>query len=85
MKRKVVCFGLDDTLFYEIDFAKSAFAEISRFLEANHGIPKQDAFIVMFDAFKAKEDAIDAIFLKYCFSIMKMQGRKSLAHLSPFK
>ena len=83
MKRKIVCFGLDDTLFYEIDFAKSAFAEISRFLEANYGIPKQDAFKVMFDAFKAKEDVIDAIFLKYCLPLAKEELQNIYNHHKP--
>ena len=83
IKRKVVCFGLDDTLYYEIDFAKSAFAEISRFLEANYDIVKQDAFMVMFDAFKAKEDAIDAVLSRYSLPLAKEKLQNIYIHHKP--
>lgn len=83
MKRKVVCFGLDDTLYYEIDYSKSAFAEISRFLESRYGIPKQDAFSVMFNTFKAKEDAIDAVLSKYGLSHATEELQKIYNHHKP--
>lgn len=37
-RRKVFVFDLDDTLYKEVDYLKSAFREISLFIEANYGM-----------------------------------------------
>lgn len=39
-RRKVFVFDLDDTLYKEVDFLKSAFREIATFLETNYGLSK---------------------------------------------
>ena len=37
-RRKVFVFDLDDTLYKEVDYLKSAFREIASFLEFNYGL-----------------------------------------------
>lgn len=59
---KVVCFDLDDTLYKEIDFLKSAFREITEYalsISANLNMSADDLYEGMLDAYFSKKDAFD--------------------------
>lgn len=56
MKTKYIIFDLDDTLLYEIDYLKSAYQEISKFLDGNnHDV----LFHTMFEKYKNKENVFE--------------------------
>lgn len=71
MRQKVVCFGLDDTLYYKIDYVKSAFSEITRYVESKFGFHKQEVFEILFEAFKRGDNAFDTLSSNYNISISK--------------
>lgn len=59
---KVVCFDLDDTLYKEIDFLKSAFREIAEYalsISANLNMSADDLYEGMLDAYFSQKDAFD--------------------------
>ena len=65
---KVVCFDLDDTLYKEIDYLKSAYREIATYAAqkcSNRNIPVQalteDAYKVMFDAYQNGNNAFETL------------------------
>ncbi len=58
----LVVFDLDDTLYKEIDFVKSAYKEISRIIELQTGTNIYDE---LFFLFKKKADVFDFILKKY--------------------
>ena len=55
MRSKVIVFDLDDTLYYEIDYLKSAFKEISEMFCYNHS--SSDIYEKMLDIYSNKGDA----------------------------
>ncbi len=55
MPNKVIVFDLDDTLYYEIDYLKSAFKEISEMFCYNHS--SSDIYEKMLDIYSNKGDA----------------------------
>ncbi|MCH4155591.1 MAG: HAD family hydrolase [Muribaculaceae bacterium] len=59
--KSVVVFDLDDTLYHEVDFVRSAFTHIDRLLVADYAIPFGTAFSVMAGAFAAGKNAFDAL------------------------
>ena len=59
---KVVCFDLDDTLYKEIDFLKSAFKEIVEYTlkrSGSHDLVAADLYEGMLAAYFSKKDAFD--------------------------
>ncbi len=59
---KVVCFDLDDTLYKEIDFLKSAFKEIVEYgisRSGRHDLSSADLYEGMLGAYFSKKDAFD--------------------------
>lgn len=59
---KVICFDLDDTLYKEIDFLKSAFKEIMEYalrISANINMSADDLYEGMIEAYFSKKDAFD--------------------------
>lgn len=59
---KVVCFDLDDTLYKEVDFLRSAFREIAEYalsISANLNMSADDLYEGMLDAYFSKKDAFD--------------------------
>lgn len=59
---KVVCFDLDDTLYKEIDFLKSAFKEIVEYgisHSGRHDLGAADLYEGMLGAYFSKKDAFD--------------------------
>ncbi len=69
MKKKyntVIVFDLDDTLFKEIDFVKSAYFEIARILEIQIG---KNIYKELFNLFKNKQPVFDIIKEKYNFNV----------------
>ena len=59
---KVVCFDLDDTLYKEIDFLKSAFKEIVEYAirrSCRHDLGAADLYEGMLGAYFSKKDAFD--------------------------
>lgn len=59
---KVICFDLDDTLYKEIDFLKSAFKEIVEYgisRSGRHDLSSADLYEGMLGAYFSKEDAFD--------------------------
>lgn len=58
-KRKVVVFDLDDTLYKEVDYLKSAYREIATFLETNYGL--SDVYDRLLEYWQNGVNAFDAI------------------------
>lgn len=58
-KRKVVVFDLDDTLYKEVDYLKSAYREISSYLETHYGL--SDVYVRLFHYWKNGVNAFDTI------------------------
>ena len=58
----VIVFDLDDTIFKEIDFVKSAYTEISRIVELQIGVNIYDE---LFNLFLEKKPVFDIILTKY--------------------
>lgn len=48
---KIVVFDLDDTLYKEVDFLKSAYMEISNRLISHYDLP-EDLYNIMMDLYK---------------------------------
>lgn len=62
---KVVIFDLDDTLYYEIDFLKSAYIEIALKISLEKNIDKQVIYDSMLLMFKRKENVFNGVIEKY--------------------
>lgn len=69
-KRSFFVFDLDDTLFQEIDFLKSAYAHISRKLAADIGA---DIYEEMWSKYKNKENVFQWIIDRYHHSIPQIK------------
>ena len=55
MRSKVIVFDLDDTLYYQIDYLKSAFKEISE--KFSYRLSSSEIYETMFDLYNKKGDA----------------------------
>ena len=55
MRSKVIVFDLDDTLYYEIDYLKSAFKEISE--KFSYRLSSSEIYETMFDLYNKNGDA----------------------------
>lgn len=62
---KVVVFDLDDTLYYEVDFLKSAYLEIALKISLEKNIDKQIIYASMLLMFKKKENVFNGVIEKY--------------------
>ena len=58
---KVICFDLDDTLYKEIDYLKSAYREISAIAVGNNQIKAESAYEVMLKAYLAGGNAFNQL------------------------
>lgn len=66
-KRKVIVFDLDDTLYHEIDYLKSAYLEVALYLEENYNI--SDAYEFMFSKYNEKKNVFEETNSKYGLNI----------------
>ena len=81
--QQVICFDLDDTLYNELDFLRSAYAEIARNLEpeqSNHLYSK------IFSLYRQGENTFDYLIGNYRISKEELlaQYRNHMPLLSPF-
>ncbi len=60
----VVAFDLDDTLYKEVEFVKSGYAAIAKWL-SQFGIDSEESYTVMWQSFCRKENPMDAIIQRY--------------------
>ena len=58
----LIAFDLDDTLYKEIDFVRSAFYYISRYLNSKYPVEQKYAYNVLYSAFENKENPFDKLF-----------------------
>ena len=65
IENKVVVFDLDDTLYKEIDFLKSAFHDISEIIATNIGINKDTVYNDLMKFYGNKENAFECVIKKY--------------------
>ena len=64
---KVIAFDLDDTLYKEIDFLRSAYREISSYLSCKFGI--EDTFDLMMQFYYNGKNVFDEIKTRYCLTV----------------
>lgn len=70
MCKKIVCFDLDDTLYKEIDYVKSAFRFISHRLNgATRNVFRDDVYDTLWSTFLQKGDAFDEVIRRYGLQI----------------
>lgn len=65
MYKPVICFDLDDTLYKEQDFLKSAFQEIAVYVESCINVPYENIYNVLISAFQNNKNAFDALNEQY--------------------
>lgn len=79
----VWCFDLDDTLYNELDYLKSAYAEIARILEPESYL---SLYARMFSMYRKRENVFD--FLTETYTIAKedllSKYREHVPHIAPF-
>lgn len=63
--KRVVVFDLDDTLYKEIDFLKSAFKEIAKVISINNGHDVEDIFSDMMRYYEEKLNSFELVLKKY--------------------
>ncbi|WP_157805311.1 HAD family hydrolase [Confluentibacter citreus] len=79
MKRDIVLvFDLDDTLYKEIDFLKSAFNDIARFLSSINNKPSEIILSEMIHYYESGLNVFDSILEKYTISHV---SAKDLIHM----
>jgi putative hydrolase of the HAD superfamily len=69
---KYVIFDLDDTLYKEIDFLKSAFNEIAIQISAEVSVAPSAIFAAMLSIYEAKKNVFEEIINKYSSSYNKL-------------
>lgn len=67
-KRKVVVFDLDDTLYKEIDFLKSAYRHIAS-LVSNAQVSKEEVYQLMWETYQQKGNAFEAAVKTFGFHL----------------
>ena len=65
IENKVVVFDLDDTLYKEIDFLKSAFHDISEIIATNIGINKDTVYNDLMKFYDNNENAFECVIKKF--------------------
>ena len=65
IENRIVVFDLDDTLFKEIDFLKSAFHDISEIITKNNGISQDIVYNDLMKFYGNKENALECVIKKY--------------------
>lgn len=63
MKRKIVVFDLDDTLYKEIDFLISAYAEIASWIKQEY--KTVEVYSYMLESYKSKKDAFSCLIKEF--------------------
>ena len=71
-KHKVVVFDLDDTLYKEIDFLKSAYRHIASLVSNDHA-PKDEVYQLMLQTYYAGGNAFEAAVTKYGFQLFSVE------------
>ena len=66
---KVIAFDLDDTLYKEVDFLRSAYREISTYLSYNFGI--EDTFDLMIQFYDNGKNVFEEIKNRYCLTVSR--------------
>jgi putative hydrolase of the HAD superfamily len=79
----VWCFDLDDTLYNELDYLKSAYAEISRVVEPTSPL---NLYARMISMYRNKEDVFDYLTQNYTITKEELlsEYRNHLPHIAPF-
>lgn len=80
----VIVFDLDDTLYNELDYLKSAYIEISKELEPNHW---EQLFTQLFSLYRNKQDVFEFICSTYALDKEKLikRYRNHKPNIEPFK
>lgn len=71
-KHKVVVFDLDDTLYKEIDFLKSAYHHIAS-LVSNANAPEDEIYQLMLDTYQQGGNAFETVVKTYNFHLFNVQ------------
>ena len=72
MCKKVVVFDLDDTLYKEIDFLKSAYRHIAS-LVSNANAPEEDVYQTMIETYLKGGNSFEVVIQKYGFHLFNLQ------------
>ncbi|MFI3239801.1 MAG: HAD hydrolase-like protein [Bacteroidales bacterium] len=57
----LIAFDLDDTLYKEIEFVKSAYRHISNYINNSYGINIQESFNILYNAYKSNKNPFDTL------------------------
>jgi len=68
-QRSVVCFDLDDTLYNEIDFLRSAYREIAQNVDEGHW---ESLFAKMFSLYRKKENVFDFLMQEHPITLQHL-------------
>lgn len=71
-KKKVVCFDLDDTLYKEIDFLKSAYRHIAS-LVSNANAPEDEVYQTLLNTYIQGGNAFATVVQKYGFRLFTVE------------
>lgn len=71
-KHKVVVFDLDDTLYKEIDFLKSAYRHIASLVSNDHA-PEDEVYQLMLQTYYAGGNAFEAAVTQYGFRLFSVE------------
>ena len=77
MCKKVVIFDLDDTLYKEIDFLKSAYRHIASLVSNDHA-PEDEVYQLMLQTYYAGGNAFEAAVTKYGFRLFSVEWMLSV-------
>lgn len=79
----VWCFDLDDTLYNELDYLRSAYAEIARILEPNHFL---ELYTRMFSMYRNRDNVFEFLTENYTITTEKLleQYRNHIPKITPF-
>jgi len=71
-KKKVVCFDLDDTLYKEVDFLKSAYWHIAK-LVSNANVQEDKVYQTLLDTYMKGGNAFDTVIKKFNFRLYTVE------------
>ena len=77
MFKKVVVFDLDDTLYKEIDFLKSAFRHIA-FLVSNVNVSEKEVYQMLIDTYYQGGNAFETVIRQYGFRLFDFEWMLSV-------
>ena len=82
MKDKVVFFDLDDTLYHEVDFLKSAYRGIASFIEINYHL--QGIYAEMMGYWKAGKNVFECLlalhYTRFTFILSDTRSEDSIKY-----